>query len=291
MLGLDVPSDLVGRWSAWLAPALQPFFVDDLSDWPERLPPPVAGLTPELRDTFKVWRLRDRGEVVWLDEATFLGMARERRARLVRAQVACSRGAVPSVRRWIDLLPHATLRAQADGHRFVWWGSLLGIAPASILERVVTDEADRTRHQGVGAATWRRCTAVLPGARSLAGTFPAGSGPNCFGTVLGAAGVDGAGDRWVQQPTFESWLQRACLPGGDDDGVGTVLVWRDRSGVPVHAAVTIGDGLALEKASQTWWTPRIVGTVDDVKRASRAPGQRLERHRLVRGRGVDRTRS
>lgn len=283
MLGLGVPSDLRGRWSAWLAPDLQPFFVDDPSEWPERLPAPAEGLTPELRDTFKVWRLHRRGEIVWLDEEAFLGLERRRRARLVRLQVTCARGAVPSVRRWADLLPQDGLRAQGDGHRFVWWQSLVGMAPGRILERFVTDEADVTRHQIVATATWRRCTGVLPGARSLAGTFPPGSGPNCFGTVLAAAGVRGAGDEWIQQPTFETWLKRACLPGGRDDDAGTVLVWRDQTGLPVHAAVTIGDGLALEKAAQTWWTPRIVGTVDDVKRASRAAGQRLERHRIVAG--------
>lgn len=283
VLDLEVSPDLLGRWTCWLAPAWQPFFVEDSHHWPEGRAAAADGMTAELRDTYKVWRLRQRGEVVWFDEETFLAMDRRRRARLVRDQARRRRGAVPSVRRWADVLAEQSLRGQADGHRFVWWPSLLAVSPARILERFVADEADATRHRAVAPTTWRSCAAVLPGARELAGTFADGSGPNCFGTVLAAAGVDGAAEDWVQQEVFEDWLARSCAPGGTDDAAGTVLVWRDSAGVPVHAAVTIGQGFALEKAAQTWWTPRIVATVDEVKRASRAPGQRLERHRIVVG--------
>lgn len=283
VLDLEVSPDLLGRWATWLAPVRQPFFVEDRRDWPDAAAAPPGEMTAELRDTYKVWRLRDRGELVWFDEESFLAMDRRRRARLVRQQERRRRGAVSSVRRWVDLLPDDSLRGQADGHRFVWWPSLVAVSPAPVLERFVADEADATRHRAVGAASWRSCAEALPGARELAGTFADGSGPNCFGTVLAAAGVDGAADDWVQQETFEDWLARRCTPGGTDGDVGTVLVWRDSAGRPVHAAMAIGHGLALEKAAQTWWTPRIVTTVDEVKRASRAPGQRLERHRIVVG--------
>lgn len=282
VLDLEVSPDLLGRWATWLAPVWQPFFVEDPHDWPGARAS-AGEMTAELRDTYKVWRLRDRGELVWFDEESFLAMDRRRRARLVREQERRRRGAVPSVRRWADLLPKDTLRALADGHRFVWWPSLLAASPTRILERFVADEADATRHRAVTPTTWRSCAGVLPGARELAGTFADSSGPNCFATVLAAAGVDGAAEDWVQQEAFDDWLARSCAPGGTDDDVGAVLTWRDSTGVPVHAAVTIGHGFALEKAAQTWWTPRIVATVDEVKRASRARGQRLERHRIVVG--------
>lgn len=97
---------------------------------------------------------------------------------------------------------------------------------------------------------------------------------------MAAAGVQSAADEWMQQGPFDDWLKDACVPGGSDDDAGTVLVWRNSAGLSVHAAVAIGSGLALEKAAQTWWTPRIVAMVSEVKRASRASGQRLERHRL-----------
>ena len=281
MLGLPIDAGLLDQWRAWLAPAVQPFFVERADEW--RGASGVSSeLTDELRDTFKVWRISDRGEIVWLDEPSFLGMCRDDRRRLVRSQHERRRGAVPSVPRWADLLEADTLRAQADGHRFVWWPSLVGRAPELVLQRFAEEEADAARHGAPPPSVWSGCADVLPRARELAGTFSTGSGANCFGTVMAAAGVVDADERWMQQSPFEEWLASACVPGGRDDRPGTVLVWRDGTGLPVHAAVTLGEGYVLEKAAQTWWTPRIVTAVGTVKRASRAPGQRLERHRIER---------
>jgi hypothetical protein len=124
---------------------------------------------------------------------------------------------------------------------------------------------------------------VLPLARSLAGTFATSSRPNCFSTVLAAAGLAGP-DEFVVEAPFLAWLDGACRRGGDDEVAGTVLVWREggRDGRPVHAAVTIGDGWVLEKASGEWWTPRAVRSVADVIRSTRSQGLRLERHHVVR---------
>jgi hypothetical protein len=94
---------------------------------------------------------------------------------------------------------------------------------------------------------------------------------------MAAAGHEDPDACHSAQP-FDAWLTTACSRGGDDGVAGTVLVWRERSGVPVHAAVTIGDGWALEKPSQEWHSPRGVATVADVIRTSRLAGQRLERH-------------
>jgi hypothetical protein len=207
---------------------------------------------------------------------------------LVRAQVDHRRGAVPSVRRWSDLVDPATLRSQADGRRFVWWPSLVASNPHEILSRVACaapDGGERdalpSRHAEVARATWNRCAAALPKARRVAGSFPASSGPNCFGTVMAAAGVAETPHKWTLQAQFLAWLDAACRPGGRDDDAGTVLLWRDSKGAPVHAVVTVGDGWVLEKASQEWWTPRAIRPVGDVIRTSRARGQRLERHRIT----------
>lgn len=132
VLGVDVDPDLLASWERWLAPEVQPFFVKSLEDWPEGVPSP-GPLPLELVDTYKVYRLTGPLETLWLDEPTFLGMPRSRRAELVRLQVEHRRGAVPTVRRWQEVLDARTLRAQADGHRFVWWPSLLG--PPLHLER------------------------------------------------------------------------------------------------------------------------------------------------------------
>jgi len=281
ILGIKIEANLVEAWATWLAPTEQPFFVDDASEWPEGHAGPATGLSPELRDTFKVWRLRDRGELVWFNDQAFAALDRDRRRRLVRTQVDRGRGAVPLVRRWSNVLDVNALRAQVDGHRFVWWPSMVAQRPELVLAHFAAEEGDRARHRSVASTTWRACEVVLPRARELAGTFAIGSGPNCFGTVMAAAGVDGAAKEWMEQAPFDRWLEAACVAGGRDYDPGTVLVWRNSAGLPVHAAVTIGSGYALEKPAQTWWTPRIVATVTEVKRASRAAGQRLERHRIV----------
>lgn len=286
VLGVPVSADVYERWARWLAPDVQPFFVGSLRDWPSG--PGCGGtLSAELGHTYRTWRIDRSLEILWLDEATFADMPRERRAALVRAQVDHGRGAVPSTRRWSDVVDPRTVRAQADGHRFVWWPSLVARNPRVVLSRVITGSPDGAAgpaepsiHATVPEETWTRCSLALPNAKSVAGSFPTSSGPNCFGTVMAAAGVADAADGRVLQTPFDEWLGATCRPGGRDGDPGTVLVWRDGSSDPTHAAVTIGDGWALEKASEEWWTPRVVRSAAAVITAARARGQRLERHRI-----------
>lgn len=141
----------------------------------------------------------------------------------------------------------------------------------------VADDMLTSRHREVSEATWDRARDVLPRARDLAGTFAGQSGPNCFGTVMAAAGVPGAEDVWLLREPFEEWLSSATRPGGFDTDPGTVLVWRDAEGVALHSAVTLGDGLALHKPSQGWMTPRKVLSVRDVMARARMRGARLSR--------------
>jgi hypothetical protein len=279
---LETPVDveLLDSWRQWLAPDTQPFFVDTLRAWPRSAPQQV--LTPELRDTYTVWRMARPPKTLWLTEDAFLDKPRAKRAALVRSQVTAGRGAVPTIRAWGDLVDPVAARNQADGHRFTWWPSLVARNRKEILTRFVSGESEPSRHAEVSDATWEASGAVVPAARRLAGTFPPSSGPNCFGTVMAAAGVRGAEEIWVLQDRFQRWLTSSCRPGGHDDDPGTVFVWRDKGGLPVHAAITLGDGWALEKPSQCWWTPRVVITTEDAKRVNRAPGQRLERHHVAR---------
>ena len=288
ILGIAVNVEVQSLWRRWLAPEMQPFYIDSLDRWPRSVPR-GRSLSPELRHTYKTWRLDRSLETLWLDETTFLGMSRTQRAELVRTQVVHGRGAVPTVRRWSDLLDPMTLRAQADGHRFVWWPSTIASNPSKVLSRAViaapdggASDALPSRHQEVSTVTWRRCTAILPGAKQIVGSFPRSSGPNCFGTIMAAAGVPGAAQESMLQAPFLSWLGSACQREGRDEEAGIVLVWRDGKGAPIHAAVTIGDGWALEKASAEWWTPSAIRSVADVIRMSRLRGHRLERHRILR---------
>jgi hypothetical protein len=202
-----------------------------------------------------------------LTEAEFMALPRGERATLVRAQETNRRGAVPSVRRWADLVD---ARGQADGHRFVWWPSLV---TNDVLARQLPRHGLVSRHREV-----KHWPAELRGVRAIAGTFPSVGGANCFANAMAAFG-DATGDEWTAREPFEDWLRDRFRPGGHDDDPATVLVWRE-DGLVAHSAVTLGDGWAFEKPSCEWYTARTVASVADIKRKNRVRGWHLERHRL-----------
>ncbi|MEU4295031.1 hypothetical protein AB0E63_42995 [Kribbella sp. NPDC026596] len=273
VLGIDVSPDLLERWVDWLAPDEQPFFLTkkQAAEWglpvdDDREP------TAEQRDTYRTYGVAGEAvRVSWLSEAAYSELPKATRAALVRAQVRHDRAAVPTVRRWSGLLD---VRGQADGHRFVWWKSLL-TKPGLVLPAIVSEDLGPSRHAEV-----RSWPAEFPRVRGLAGTYPDGSGPNCFGTVMAACGVEGADAVWMQREPFEQWLAENTETGGRDDVPGTVFVWRDGGQLVQHAAITIGDGWMLHKPSQSWMTPRKVRTVGEVKRSTRTAGWRLERRKV-----------
>lgn len=178
------------------------------------------------------------------------------------------------------LLPGEVRRAQPAAHR---WPTTDVAADVARTIRHVASGRRRSRHRELTPTAWRRIARVLPYARDLAGTFPECSGPNCFGAVMGAAGVSGAAERWMQREPFEEWLAASTVPGGTDADLGTVLVWRSVDGLVQHAAVTLGDGRALHKPSQGWMSPTKVLTTTELKFSARTPGHHLERHRLTIG--------
>ncbi|GAB3923614.1 hypothetical protein GCM10029976_014080 [Kribbella albertanoniae] len=275
-LGIDVPPALLDKWVGWLAPDTQPFFLtpQQAQAWGFE----NDGREPrgEERDTFRTYAVDSTASVIaWLTEQQFAVLDKPIRAQLVRAQVRHGRSSVPTVRKWQGLLG-PELKAQADGHRFVWWKSLLAEHAEKILQTFISEDLlSPSRHAEV--TNW---PAALPRARELAGTFADGSGPNCFGTVMAAAGVEGADTVWMMCEPFEEWLAEHTAPGGRDDVPGTVFVWRNEARVQ-HAAITIGDGWMLHKPAQTWWSPRKVRSVAEVRRATRTAGWRLSRHRLI----------
>jgi len=285
VLGIDVDASLARRWAGWLAPTCQPFFltateVVGLGLKPDR---PTRDLPAELRDTYEVWNLAEGLQVVWLDEQEFHAQPSDVRARLVRAQVRNGRGAVPAISDWSDVLHAQVLHEQADGHRFVWWPTLVEPHLDAVLTRVVSDGQLPCRRTSVPGEIWREAAALLPHARKLSGTFASGSRGGsftgddaafCFATVMASAGVQGAND-----VPFEGWLAAHCLAGGNDDLPGTVLVWRNADGNLHHAAVTLGGGWALHKPGQEWLTPRQVLAVSDLNRLA-PPGVTLHRHSL-----------
>lgn len=278
VLNIEVPALMVDRWRDHLAAERQPFFLTDaladrsaLGHLP-RVPRSTVELSAEERDTYCAWRVSPHlDRVVWVERIWWDDQPAATRRRLLTQQAHHRRGNVPTSHAFTDLLPDLP-----PGR--IWWHREQLTEP--VLARSVVEDQLPSRHEGVSAAVWRTASRVLPDARRLAGTFPAGSGSNCFGTVMAAAGVADAEDTWMQREPFEQFLAQRSRPGGNDGQPGTLLIWRTPSGEVEHAAVTLGDGWALHKPAQTWWSARVVVPVRELITWWRTPGQRLRRRRL-----------
>ncbi len=280
-LNITIAPDLLHRWVGWFAPPVQPFLVHDGLADSLGLCVDSRAVPDELRDTYGIYGADADVPRVWLGEAEFMALARPARTALVAAQRRLDRELVPTVRGRVALVGES-VRQQADGHRFVWWPSILAGHEEEVLRTYIEEGRRPSRHDQVPDETWRRARTVLPRARDLAGTFAAGSGPNCFGTVMAAAGVEGAASEWMQREPFEQWLADNTRPGGGDDQAGTVLVWRSPDHLVQHTAVAIGDGWVLHKPSQGWMSPIKILTAAEAKRSARAPGRRLHRYLMAR---------
>lgn len=280
VLNIDVADALVERWIAWFSPAVQPFLADaDLAASVGEHAGDVS-LSDEVRDTYCLYGLPSGLQYVWLSEVQFMALPRWRRASLVRAQRTFDRELVPSVKSWVSVVGDQA-REQADGHRFVWWQSLLNGCEEQVLRDYIEDGRRASRHDEVPEEVWSSAARTLPDARRIAGAFARASGPNCFGTVMAAAGVVDADTVWMQREPFERWLSEKTRPNGDDAAPGTVFVWRSPDGLVQHAAVTLGDGWVLHKPSQGWMSPNKVLTVAECKASSREVGRRLERYKIL----------
>jgi len=280
VLGVAVTEELLGRWATWFAPDPQPFLVAADSLVARAGRPFEPNAEPELRDTFELYGAPVDGAYRSLSSEEFLALPPSERVRLVRARARRARGLAPAVRAWPSLRA-AGIVGQADGHRFVWWPELVSGREREVLVPFVEDGRRASQHREVPSSVWSSLSTLLPAARQLAGTFPEGSGPNCFATVMGAAGVEGAATTWMLREPFEEWLADATRPGGRDDEPGTVLVWRSTSGDVQHAAVTLGGGWAMHKPSQGWMSPVKVLTVRDVIVSARAADRRISRRSLA----------
>lgn len=279
-LNIDVPDTLVERWIEWFSPAVQPFLADAVLADSIGVHAGEVSLSDEVRDTYCLYGIPSGVQYVWLTEPQFMALPRRSRAALVRAQRTLDRELVPSVRSWAAVVGDRA-REQADGRRFVWWPSLLNGCEEQVLTDYIEEGRRASRHDQVPEEVWDSAASTLPDARRIAGSFAMTSGPNCFGTVMAAAGVVDVDTVWMQREPFERWLSEKTRPHGDDAAPGTVLVWRSPDGLVQHAAVTLGDGWVLHKPSQGWMSPNKVLTTPECKASSRASGRRLERYAIT----------
>lgn len=246
-------------WRGWFAPPVQPFPVHLLRpDVAAAIPDQRAEPTAEWVDTFFMYT----GTWTWLDEPGFLALTPGSRRSLLAARRKSTRP-----KKVISVWP-SELDAVGDQLMFHWISS--GVRPS--------------QHGSVSARVWDRADRLVPGARRLAGTFAtSGSGPNCFGTVMAAAG-EPVENQQIPPLAFRTWLHSHTEPieGTQHDAdPGVVFVWTEH-GELAHATVTIGAGWMLTKPSQSWSSPRMIWNVRDAVNSWRYPDTRLSRHRLRR---------
>ncbi|GGO41867.1 hypothetical protein [Deinococcus humi] len=263
---LNIPIDqaLLESWANWLAPEQQPFYLTEAQGQALKLIISAApSFSPEGRDTFKLWGVTCP-QAVMLNESDFLTLPLATRTELLRLQLEHGRGEVLCVADWRDLLTE--VEEQAGGEHFVWWPSLLAGREWELLAHWSSQGRLPCEHQAVPEEIWSALRTAWPRVREIAGTFPSGSGPNCFGTVMAGAGVRGAEHQWMLREPFEDWLAAYTAKTTECEAPGTVLVWRDGHGQAQHAALVLGGGYGLHKPSQGWDSPRQALRLNDLYR-------------------------
>lgn len=138
VLGIDVDDELLALWRGWFAPGVQTFDVSSLPEDVRRQVPAGGSTIPlETLDTFMTYG-RD---VVALDRPTFDTLPREVRRALL-----------------------GTWSKDRGTHR-VWWPETLADKGDEPVVRYVERGCRPSQHTTITASTWRKASAVLPGAR------------------------------------------------------------------------------------------------------------------------------
>jgi hypothetical protein len=257
VLGIPVDDQLIERWRGWYSPQYQPFRVDLLEEQlAASVPTRALTETPEWRDTFFMYA----GEWTWLAEEEFRALGPETRWALMDIRRRGS-GTKPS-----PVWP-SELRKRGDGPLIRWIEA--GVRPS--------------RHMDVPDDVWENARRRLPGATELSGTYPSGSGANCYATVMAAAGVPEVASTWVKPEPFLEWLRVSTHPvtgTACDTEPGVVFVWTEHEMI-AHAAISIGGGWMLSKPSQCWNSPRLVRNLREDVHGWRFPGTRVSRYQLI----------
>jgi hypothetical protein len=126
-------------------------------------------------------------------------------------------------------------------------------------------DAPHCRSSTLSEHDWLRLN--QPNVRKLAGTFASKSGPNCFATTVAAISrsdgdVTQIADQWLHQPEFLAALYQHGYQVNLSASVSdlalydAVLVWFDHDHRAQHTCYLVGEGLAINKNSQAWFSPR-----------------------------------
>lgn len=309
LLGCPVSDALMERWSALLVHEPEPVY---LTHEARRLLPPDLPVmtrqefgqqkvaTLELKDSYQLYAIsREVPWVILLDAAGWLRLAPGLRSSLRRLQWELGRGQIYQAS-WVDELLTPAERALAAPCLFPTpqgiyvalthqlWSQLSEPTRRAWLLRYIAWRNEECRPAILTADDWLRIgEQVGPSVRRLAFTFPQKAGPNCFATAVAGlmpdlAMAENTADLWLHGGPFHKRLEALRLtnrqPFSPHDAAppaGSVLLFEDAEGNPQHACLLLGDGLVLNKQSQSWHTPRLIWRLDDLLAAWAEDGCRL----------------
>jgi hypothetical protein len=289
LYGCTISDGLMAQWSQLLVCEPSPFFIRDDLVLPEetlilsRKAFSEIDFDASFRDSYAVYHIsRDANRVAFLSSTEFDTLQPESQHALLLAQCELKRGQVYP---WKQVAPflagcieQAETRAvSVAAEKFfvldtkIWCLLREDMQQAWLAYFVSTDNPSVCLSSTLLEADW----AKMPynSIRALAGTFPARSGANCFSTTLAAITrhLDTAitiADFWLHQEPFLEGLERRGYKLLKDklqpDASDRVLVWNDQQGKPQHACYLIGNGLVLNKNSQSWFSPRQILHLDTV---------------------------
>jgi hypothetical protein len=283
VLGCPVSETLLAQWSSlFLCDAAPFFFTDELTLPHETLVLSRKALSENqfdlsYTDSYAIYAVSpDAKWVAFLTPAEFDALAPATQRSLLAAQHELRRRQVYLWEQVEHFLQPCIEQAESrcvtvSGEKYfvldtkIWRLLTDELRRRWLIEFITKDNRLDCLASTLSEAEWSQIE--YPSIRSLAGTFAFRSGPNCFSTTLAAvtrqqATAETIANFWLHQETFFQGLaQRGYrLSMGESvlnpDLQDVVLVWQDQHGTAQHACYVIGNNLALNKNSQSWFTPR-----------------------------------
>lgn len=288
-MGCKISEDLLDSWAERLVFPREPIFLKD--DMAKCLLPGTVVLSADefganqvagpldLRDSYRTYGLKARGlSLALLSPGEFTALPRQTQLDILSFQAEMERGQIYDLHFVASVLDNddqllavfeptrfETAQGPKVALRHDLWQSLPKTVQHKWLTRYVSEDEPSCLSSSFSEDRWSDLTQLLgPQVRTLAGTFAARSGPNCFATALAAITPipdisESIADSWLHQQPFLRGLQQRGLapaPFVDAPPAGSVLVWFDKSDTAQHACVSLGNGFVLNKSAQRWSAPR-----------------------------------
>lgn len=295
LLGCPISDRLLERWSGYLVHQREPVY---LSAEARRLLPPEAPVltrqqfreqpacTLEMLDSYHHFIIPEKaGHIALMSPRDWQALAPGLRSSLRRLQWELGRGQLydePLMRELLtpeeQTLAAPNLFPTPEGMKLALthdlWCALSAATRRAWLLHYVSWRNQECRPVELSADAWERITEqVGPSVRRLAFTFAQKAGPNCLATAIAGlmpdpAMAENVADIWLYEEPFRKRLAARGLihpqPLPDDPPAGSVLTFSDAAGRIQHSCCLLGDGLVLNKQSQSWYAPRLIWRLEDL---------------------------